>query len=325
MKAAVIQQYGGPEVLEVQEVETPTPKDNEVLIKVHAACLSRASAMMRTGKPRFARLFLGWKRPKHPIPGTGFAGVVVATGKEVKGFEIGDGVFGETATSFGTNAEYVSMPVNGTLLPMPDHLSFEEAAVMCDGPVTSYNFLKNLANVQPGQKVLINGASGSLGVAAVQIAKYMGAEVTGVCSTANVSLVRSLGADHVIDYTQEEFTEGKGQYDVVYDTVGLSCFRKAKKVMTKQGLYLSPVLNAKIILPMLTNWMRKGGQKAKFDATGLRPTKEVQVMIAALLEMMKVTNYNMVLERRYNLEQIREAHEYIDTGRKRGNIVLSIS
>lgn len=322
MKAVVIEKYGGPEVLSVQEVPTPLPKENEVLIKVNAACLSRASAMMRTGTPKYARLFLGLKRPKHPIPGSGFAGIVTQVGSAVEDFEVGDAVFGETAETFGTNAEYVCVPDSGIILPMPDHLSFEEAAVMCDGPVTSYNFLKNLGKVKQGQKVLINGASGSLGVAAIQIAKHMGAQVTGVCSGANVALVRSLGADHVIDYTKEDFTESSERYDVIYDTVGKSCFAKARKVLTKEGAYLSPVLNGKIMLPMLMNWTRK--QKAKFDATGLSPAAKIKNMIRGLEPIMKKEHYNPVLERRYTMEQVVEAHQYIDSGRKRGNIVLSI-
>lgn len=322
MKAVVIEKYGGPEVLSVQEVPTPLPKENEVLIKVNAACLSRASAMMRTGTPKYARLFLGLKRPKHPIPGSGFAGIVTQVGSAVEDFEVGDAVFGETAETFGTNAEYVCVPDSGIILPMPDHLSFEEAAVMCDGPVTSYNFLKNLGKVKQGQKVLINGASGSLGVAAIQIAKHMGAEVTGVCSGANVALVRSLGADHVIDYTKEDFTESSERYNVIYDTVGKSYFAKARKVLTKEGAYLSPVLNGKIMLPMLMNWTRK--QKAKFDATGLSPAAKIKNMIRGLEPIMKKEHYNPVLERRYTMEQVVEAHQYIDSGRKRGNIVLSI-
>lgn len=323
MKAAIVTRYGGPEVLEIHDVAKPMPKDNEVLIKIRAACLSTASAMMRSGTPKYARLFLGLKRPKHPIPGSGFAGVVTAVGSNVTGFEPGDAVLGETTVSFGTNAEYVCVPADGVILPMPEYLSFEEAAVLCDGPLTSMNFLKNLANVQPGQKVLINGASGSLGVAAVQIAKRMGAEVTGVCSTANVALVRSLGADHVIDYCKEDFTRRTGRYDVIYDTVGKSCFKKATNVMTDKGIFMSPVLSKKVLLPMMTNFMH-GGKKAKFDATGMKSAKELKELLKEVLQVISKGGYNMVVERRYSLEQISEAHRYLDTGHKRGNIVLSI-
>lgn len=323
MKAVYVTRYGGPEVLQVKEVATPTPNENEILIKVRAACLSTASAMMRSGTPKYARLFLGLKRPKHPIPGSGFAGVVVQTGSNVRGFEIGDAVFGETTVSFGTNAEYVCVPADGIVLPMPEELSFEEAAVMCDGPITSLNFLKNLADVQAGQKVLINGASGSLGVAAVQIAKSMGAEVTGVCSTNNVELIKSLGADYVIDYRKEDFTKGDKQYDVIFDTVGKSCFKKTQKVLTAKGIFMSPVLSGKIMIPMMGNGLR-GGKKAKFDATGLKPSPVIKELLRELQSIMSKHQYNMVIDRRYAMEQVSEAHEYIDSGHKRGNIVMSI-
>lgn len=323
MKAVFVTRYGGPEVLEVKDAARPQPKENELLIKIHASGLSTASAMMRTGTPRFARLFLGLKRPKRPIPGSGFAGLVAGKGANVTGYEIGDAVFGHTAAIFGTNAEYVCVPADGIVMPLPDFLSFEEASIMSDGPVTSYNFLKNLAKVQPGQKVLINGASGSLGVAAVQIAKRMGAEVTGVCSAANVDLVCSLGADHVIDYKQQDFSKGDQQYDVVYDTIGKSSMGEAKHVLTPDGIYMSPVLTLAMLKQMLLNPFR-GGRKTKFDATGIKPVKDFKQMIGDLLQMMNTGTFNAVIERRYSMEQVVDAHRYIDSGHKRGNIVLSM-
>lgn len=324
MKTVFVTNYGSPEVLEVRETARPVPKENELLIKINTSCLSRASALMRSGTPRFARLFLGLSRPKHPIPGSGFAGVVAGTGMYTKGFEIGDAVFGTTAATFGTNAEYVCIPANGVVMPMPDMLSFEEAAIMCDGPVTSYNFLRNVANIQAGQKVLVNGASGSLGVAAIQIAKYMGAEVTGVCSTANVELVKSIGADKVIDYKKEDFTQGNKQYDVIYDTIGKSCIGKVKNILTDNGIYMSPVLTFKMLIQMMLNPFR-GGKKAKFDATGLRSVSEVKKMIKEIEVIMGSGIYNSVIERRYAMDEIVEAHRYIDTGRKRGNAILSVA
>ncbi len=322
MKAVVVTKYGGPEVLQVQEVAMPTPKDNELLIKVHGACISRAGAMMRSGTPKMARLFLGLSKPKNDIPGACFAGVVAAMGSNVQGYEVGDAVFGEAGTAFGTNAEFVTVSTEGVVLPMPDFWSFEEAAIMCDGPLTSLNFLKNLGQVKAGQKVLVNGASGSLGVAAVQLAKYMGAEVTGVCSTRNVEFVKSLGADYVIDYTQEDFTNGNVQYDVVYDTVEKTTFRKSKKVLTENGVYMCPVLSCDVLIPMLGNKFR--GKKAKFDATGLKPVKELNKMLRELTEIIPEMGYNFVIERRYAMEDIVEAHRVVDSGRKRGNLVLSI-
>ena len=322
MKAAVVTKYGGPEVLEIQEVAMPTPKDNELLIKVHAASLTTAEAMMRSGTPKMARLFIGLKRPKHATPGACFAGVVAAKGSNVQGYEVGDAVFGEAGMTFGTNAEYVTVSADGIVIPLPDFLSFEEAAIMCDGPLTSLNFLKNIGQVKAGQKVLINGASGSLGVAAIQLAKQMGAEVTGVCSTKNVELVKSLGADHVIDYTQEDFTKGSKKYDVIYDTVEKTSFRATKKVLTENGVYMCPVLSCDVLMPMLGNRFRS--KKAKFDATGMNKPAKLNAMLRELLEMMTNMDYNFVIDRRYGLEEIVEAHQLIDSGRKRGNIVLSI-
>lgn len=322
MKAVVVTKYGGPEVLQIQDVAIPTPKDNELLIKVHASSLTTAEAMMRSGTPKMARLFLGLKRPKHATPGACFAGVVAATGNNVQGYEIGDAVFGEAGMTFGTNAEYVTVSTEGIVLPMPDFWSFEEAAIMCDGPLTSLNFLKNIGQVKAGQKVLVNGASGSLGVAAIQLAKYMGAEVTGVCSARNVELVKSLGADYVIDYTQEDYTKGSKKYDVIYDTVEKSPFRHAKKVLTDNGIYMCPVLSCDVLIPMLGNGLRS--KKAKFEATGMNKPAKLNAMLRELIEILPQMEYSFVIERRYALEEIVAAHQLIDSGRKRGNIVMSI-
>lgn len=322
MKAVVVTKYGGPEVLEVQDVTMPEPKENELLIKVHAASITTAEAMMRSGTPKMARLFIGLKKPKNDITGACFAGVVAAMGNDVEGYEVGDAVYGEAGMTFGTNAEYVTVKKDGVVLPMPDHLSFEEAAIMCDGVLTSMNFLTNIGQVQAGQKVLINGASGSLGVAAVQLAKYMGAEVTGVCSGKNAELVKSLGADYVIDYKKEDFTGLAKQYDVIYDTVGKLRFSDAKPVLTDKGTFMSPVLNGNVLLLMLGNMFRS--KKVKFDATGMRPPKGLKEMLREVTDIISKKNYNFVIEQRYAIKDIVTAHQHIDSGRKRGNIVLSM-
>jgi NADPH:quinone reductase-like Zn-dependent oxidoreductase len=228
MKAIVQIKYGGPEVLGIQDVEKPSPNGNEVLIKIHAAGVTAADSMMRAGKPKYGRLFLGLRGPKHKTPGTGFSGVVEAVGPEVTRFAEGDELFGEIVFGSGTYAEYVAVPEDGVIAKKPTHYSFDEAAAVSDGPLTSINFLKDVTSVVPGQRVLINGASGSLGSAAVQLAKHFGAHVTGVCSTANIELVKSLGADEVIDYTQQDFTRSSEQWDVIYDTVGKSSFGRAQ-------------------------------------------------------------------------------------------------
>jgi NADPH:quinone reductase-like Zn-dependent oxidoreductase len=224
MKAIVCTKYGSPDVLELKEVEKPTPKDNEVLVKIYASSATAADCMMRQGTPFYGRLFLGLRKPHPSITGTGFAGVIEAVGKAVKRFQVGDSVFGETGMGFSTNAEYVCLPEDGVLSTLPNNLTYEEAAPICDGALTSFSFLKDIGEIQSGQSVLINGASGSLGSAAVQIAKSFGADVTGVCSTTNLELVKSLGADKVIDYTSEDFTQTRQTYDIIFDTVGKSSF-----------------------------------------------------------------------------------------------------
>lgn len=323
MKAIVATGYGAPDVLKIRQVAKPHPKENEVLVKVNASSATTADGMMRTGKPYFARLMTGLRKPKHPVPGTGFAGIVETAGKNVKTFKPGDRVFGETTLGFSTNAEYVTIPENGVILPMPDSMPYAEGATFGDGHVTSFNFLKEIAKIKPGQKVLINGASGSLGTAAVQLAKYFGAEVTGVSSTRNVGLVKSLGADHVIDYTKKDFTKVKETYDVVYDTIGKSSYSKSKNILTEDGLYLSPVLRFSLLLQMMRTsvFSRK---KAKFAATGLRSDKELKNMLAELIEIFKEGHLKTVIDRQYPLEKVAEAHTYIASGHKKGNVVIIV-
>jgi len=248
MKAIVATKYGNYQVLKLKEVAVPREKENEVLVKVHTSSATTADVMMLSGKPFFSRLFIGLRKPKHSIPGTGFAGEVIAIGKKVSSFKTGDKVFGETTLGFSTNAEFVSVPEDGIILHKPVNLSFAEAAPFCDGHLTSINFLKEVAKIKPGQKVLINGASGSLGTAAVQLAKYFGAEVTSVCSAINIGLVKSLGADRVIDYKKEDFTKSDIRYDIIYDTIGKSSFAKAKRVLNENGIYMSPVLKFPLLL-----------------------------------------------------------------------------
>lgn len=323
MKAIVATGYGAPDVLKLQQVEKPQPKGNEVLIKVYASSATTADGMMRTGKPYFGRLMTGLTKPKHAIPGTGFAGVVEAIGKNVTTFKPGDRVFGETTLGFSTNAEYFTISETGVILPMPENMSYAEGATYGDGHVTSMNFLKEIAQIKPGQKVLINGASGSLGTAAVQLAKYFGAEVTGVTSTRNVGLVESLGADHVIDYTKKDFTKVDELYDVVFDTVGKSSFSKSKKILTETGMYVSPVLKFSLLLQMMRT-SAFGKKKAKFAATGLRKDNELRSMFSDLIEIFKEGRLKTVIDRQYPLEKVAEAHTYIASGHKKGNVVIVV-
>ena len=321
MQAAVLTRYGSPDFIQLQEVQTPAPKASEVLVKVHATTVTAADTMMRRADPAISRLFLGFSRPRNNIMGTGFAGKVVAVGPAVQEFEVGDEVFGETGVGFSANAEYVTVAEDGVIDWMPPNIGYEEAATLTDGPLTSFNFLKNLGQIKAGQSVLIIGASGSLGTAAVQLARHFGAHVTGVSSTRNVELVQSLGADEVIDYTKIDFTQTGKKYDLIFDTVGKSSFSKSKNSLTENGLYLSPVLRFGLLLQMMWTSLFSS-KKAKFDATGLRPPKLLRSYLDELSKLVEAGKLRIVIDKRYPLAKAAEAHRYVDTGRKRGNVVL---
>lgn len=322
MKAIVCTKYGSSDVLQLHEVPKPNPMDNEVLIRIHASSVTAADGMMRKGSPYFGRLFIGLLKPINPITGTGFAGEIEAAGKNVTRFKEGDKVFGESILGAGTNAEYVCVAEDGIIAIKPENMTYEEAAPVCDGALTSMNFLINLGNIKHGHRVLINGASGSLGTAAVQLAKYFGAEVTGVCSTANVSLVKSLGADSVLDYTKINFTKAGEKYDIIYDTVGKSSFSNCKGSLTDTGSYISPVLKLPLLFQMMWTSMI-GTKKAKFSATGILPIYELRQLLKQLTEIIESGQLQSITDKQYPLEKIAEAHTYVDKGHKRGNVVIS--
>ncbi|MEO1514225.1 MAG: NAD(P)-dependent alcohol dehydrogenase [Bacteroidota bacterium] len=321
MKAMVASAYGDADVLQLQQVHRPQIAADELLVKVMTSAATRADAMMLSGKPYFARLFLGLTKPKSPIPGTGFAGLVEAVGSQVTKFRVGDRVFGETTFGFSANADYLKVAESGVVLPLPENLSFANAANFCDGHLTSFNFLKEIANVQIGQKVLIIGASGALGTSGVQIAKYLGASVHGVCSSKNAGLVLSLGAEKVIDYKTEDYTKPTVQYDFIYDAVGKSSFRSCKPILKDNGVYLSPVLNLSLLLQMMISSIF-GGKKAQFAATGVNTDDKLRALLTEVVNIFKEGRLKMVIDRQYPLEKLAEAHRYIMTGRKKGNIVI---
>ncbi len=259
MKAMVCPQYGSPDVLQLREVAKPVPRDNEVLVKVHAATATATGLGARTGKPIIARLFSGLTKPKNSILGVEFAGEIAATGIVVTAFEVGDPVFGMTgATTPGAYAEFKCMPEDGAMLLKPDNISYDDAAAIVEGGLTALNFLHNKANIQQGQKTLIYGVSGSVGTASIQVAKYFGADVTAVCSSANFELVKSIGADSVIDYRKDDFTKNGQEYDIIFDTVGKRSFAACKGSLTPDGIYLDSG-NAATVLPML--WTSIFGRK----------------------------------------------------------------
>ncbi|WP_298879839.1 NAD(P)-dependent alcohol dehydrogenase [uncultured Polaribacter sp.] len=317
MKKAIYKTYGSPKVIELINTEKPLPKSNEILVKIKASSATRADTMMRQGTPKFGRLFLGFFKPKNTSLGTGFSGEIESIGNEVTKFKIGDAVFGEKLFSNGCNAEYICIAENMIIEQKPITISHEEAAPICDGFLTSYNFLKDIASIKEGQHILVNGASGSLGTAAVQLAKVMGAKVTGVCSTKNLDFVKSIGADKVIDYKNEDFTKSTNKYDIIYDSVGTLSYKNCKDVLTPKGIFMTPVLSFGTLWHSMINY-----KKVKFAATGLKKTEELKRLFEDLVSLFKDDKLHTNIDKSYKLSNIIEAHEYLETGRKVGNIVI---
>ncbi|MFC1875383.1 NAD(P)-dependent alcohol dehydrogenase [Chloroflexota bacterium] len=315
MKAVVYTKYGPPDVLELKEIDKPAPKDNEVLIKVHASTVTPMDWRFRKADPFFVRMYVGLIRPKINILGVELAGEIEAVGKDVKLFKKGDRVFGGS-DSGGAHAEYTCLSEKEVVIK-PSNMIYEAAAAVPFGAITALQFLRK-GNIQRGQKVLINGASGGVGTFAVQLAKYFGAEVTGVCSTTNLELVKSLGADKVIDYKQEDFTKSGQTYDIIFDAVAKSSFLRCKGSLNQKGVYLSTVLSAPLILQML--WTSKiGTKKAIFLMAPYRA--EDLIFLKELIEAGKMRT---VIDRCYPLGQIIKAYRYAEKGHAKGKVVVTI-
>lgn len=322
MKVVICTKYGSPEVLQLKEVEKPVPKDNEVLIEVHATTVTSGDVRVRSFTVPlsywlFARIALGLRKPKNPILGSELAGEIEAVGKDVKLFKKGDQIFAYTGHNGGAYAEYLCMPENGCLAIKPANVTFEEAAAIPFGGNTALHFLRQ-GNIQSGQKVLIYGASGAVGTYAVQLAKYFGAEVTGVCSATNLELVKSLGADKVIDYTKEDFTISGETFDVIFDAVGKSYFSGCMRSLKNEGIYLQAVATPALSVRM--RWASMTSSKKLIGGTAT-PKTENLIFLKELVEAGKI---KPVIDRCYSLEQIADAHRYVEAGHKKGNVVITV-
>ena len=324
MKAIVHMKFGPPDELQLQEVEKPVPKDNEVLIKIHATSVTTTDCNVRNftfvTKVFYlpARLFFGVFKPRVKILGFDLAGEIEAAGKDVKQFKKGDPVFGSPGTAFGAHAEYICVPENGLLATKPTNTSWEEAGCVFLGGHTALFFLRGLGNIQAGQKILINGASGGVGTFAVQLAKHFGAEVTGVCSTTNLDMVKSLGADHVIDYTKEDFTRNGETYDIIFDVVGKISFSHCKGSLKPNGLFLACLMGLTELVQILWTSI-VGGKKVK----GGIATERVEDLLF-FKELIEAGKLKPVIDRCYPLEETAEAFKYVEQGHKKGNVVITV-
>ena len=322
MRAIVATGYGSADVLHLTEVEKPRPKDNEILIRVRASTVNAGDIRMRsfTVPPMFwlpARLALGFSKPRQPIYGMELAGDVEAVGKDVRRFTVGDQVFASTLEhQFGAHAEYKCLPEDGAVITKPQNMTYAEAATLSIGAHTALYFLK-AGKIQPGQKVLINGASGSVGTFAVQLARYFGAVVTGVCSTRNVALVESLGANWVIDYTHVDWTKARETYDIIFDVVGTTTFAQSRRALKPDGYYLHTVMVGAAIQGL---WYALTTGKHVIGGTAA-PRSEA---LAFLKELSEAGRLKSVIDRCYPLDHIADAHRYVETGRKTGNVVITM-
>jgi len=323
MKAIVCTNYGPPDVLKLKEVDKPIPKDNEILVKVYATTVNRTDTATLRAKPFFSRLFTGLIKPKKQIPGTEFAGKIEEIGDNVKSLKVGDKVFGFDDQGSGSHAQYMKISENKGVTTIPKTITFEQAAASTEGAHYAYNFIKKV-NLKSGHKILVNGATGAIGSAAVQLLKYFDVNVTAVCNAKNIELVKSLGANKVIDYTKEDFTKDKEKYNFVFDTVGKSSFAKCKHLLKPGGVYISSDLGymaQNIFLPLITPIIRPliGNKKTIFPM----PT-DVRRSILLIKKLIKEGKFKAVIDRKYPLEQIVEAYRYVETGQKIGNVVISV-
>lgn len=319
MKASVYTKYGSPAVLKMAALEKPAPKNNEVLVAVKATTVNRTDCAMLRAKPFIMRFLTGLFKPKNPVLGTEFAGTIETVGKDVQSFKPGDKVFGFNDQGLSSHAQYLALAADKNIATIPENINYKQAAASSEGAHYAYNMI-NKTKLKPGQKVLVNGASGGIGSAAVQLLKHFGADVTAVCSTKNIELVKSLGADRVIDYTSCDFTKEDQQYDFVFDTVGKSSFGKCKPVLQRSGIYISSELGwmcENIFFAIFTPLFRK--KKVVFPI----PT-DIKGSILLVKELMEQGKFKAVIDSEYPLERIAEAFSYVETGEKKGNVIINM-
>lgn len=316
MKAMVYEKFGPPEVLQLKEIEKPTPKEHEVLVRIYAGTVTIEEPSWRASSG-----FNGFFKPQNPVLGEEFAGEIEAIGKDVKRFKAGDRVFGIDA--FGAHAEYKCIPEDKAMVIMPSNMTYEQAAAVPNGALTALSFLRDRGNIQSGQNVLIYGASGSVGTAAIQLAMYFEAHVTGVCSAANLAMVQSLGAEKVIDYTTEDFTQNSKTYHIIFDTVGKLSFSRCKDSLEPDGTYLTTVPTLDILSHLLRPGKR-GGKKAKFIAAGLRSPNLKIKDLHFIKELIEAGKLKAIIDRCYPLEELADAHRYVEGKHKKGNVVITL-
>jgi len=322
MKAIVYQQYGSPDVLQLKEVDKPTSKDNEVLIKIFATTVNRTDCATIRAIPFFARLVTGLFKPKKQIPGTEFAGKIEEIGKNVKSLKVGDKVFGFDDSGSGSHAEYMTISEDKAIT-IPKNITYEQAAASTEGAHYAYNFI-NKVKLKSGQRILVNGATGAIGSAAVQLLKYFDVNVTAVCGTKNIELVKSLGANRIIDYTKEDFTKEDQKYNFVFDAVGKSSFFKCRRLLQQGGVYISSDLGymaQNVFLPLITPIIKPmiGNKKTVFPI----PT-HIRGSILLIKKLIEEGKFKAVIDRKYPLEQIVEAYKYVEKGQKIGNVVITV-
>jgi NADPH:quinone reductase-like Zn-dependent oxidoreductase len=322
MRAAVCRRYGPPDAVTVTDVPRPEPGDDEILVRVRAATVGVVDGLARRGSPWYARGHFGPLRPRFPVLGCDFAGLVEAAGPAVTRFGVGEAVFGTIAPRFGAHAEYVCLPEHGAVAPKPANVTYPEAAALADA--TALCFLRDKAGLRAGQAVLVNGASGAVGSAAVQLARHFGATVTGVCSGPHIRLVRKLGAESVIDYTQADFTRAGRRYDVIFDVAGTSSFGRCRRVLNRGGVYLTTAPSPGILVQM--PWTsRFGARKAVVAFTGLRAASEKQRDLLVIRQLAEASALTPVVGACYPLARIADAYRRVDAGHKKGSIVVTMS